>query len=125
MSKAIDLLFHDPSLEDAEDTQKLSAILQRIVDMAAARGVSIQIELDEDGIHVPDLFRQKTHKNGKAGDGVEVLRQVCAVADEFKLVTHIEYMADEPKLGELYSSCGFKPYANHDDPIINMRRSPG
>src|SRR5690606_18831326 len=93
----IEPYFPDPSIRGAAREVRLSAALQRIVDAAAVRGVSIQLELDEECIHVSELYRDKGHINSEAGGGLKTLRQVCRVADQFGKAVDIEYMADEPK----------------------------
>lgn len=94
--------------------------LMQIAKTAKLWGVSILIEYDGDCIHIEDLYRHKTHRLSMAGDGMGVVRQVCQVADHFGLPMEIEYMPDEPKLGELYGSVGFKEYERGT--VVAMRR---
>ena len=94
----VQLLFHDPSLKGKDEDIKIRYILQRIVDAAYVIGVSIQIEFEENIIHVPDLYRHRDHKGSNPGDGLKVLNQVCEVADHFGLTVETVPYAQTAKM---------------------------
>lgn len=102
---------------------KILLALTRIAETAKVWGVSITLDYDGESIHIPDLYRHKSHGASKPGDGMGVVRQVLHIGDMFSLPVEIEHMADEPKLGELYSRLGFEVYADGD--VVGMRRKPG
>lgn len=110
--------------------ERLSVALQaemgQLMTAAAQMGVSVFIEIDDDGtrpiIHIPDLARDRSNASTK-GAGGRVLAMINALADLYGAKVEIEHMADEPSLGVYYARFGFVPTGCAGD-IINLHRLP-
>lgn len=98
-------------------------IIQMVKDYGKMHGVSISIEADNEIFHVNDLGREDRNDPSSKGFGLKTLQLLQAYAMTVGYNIEIEHMNDEPKLGELYGSLGFKTYhVGHD--ITSMRWRP-
>lgn len=98
-----------------------TGIIAEVEAYAAAHGVGINIELDEgdSSFHVPDIGRNDVTDPTSKGYGLKTLALLIERARSIGYSVDIEYMADEPRLGELYESLGFREYSRGE--IVALR----
>lgn len=115
------MIISDPSAAIADE-------LDDLIEWAAAQGVTLGIELDDDGvlIHLGTLDRDTADASTK-GAGRRVMDRLCGIADRHGLMIETDHMADEPGLGTYYGSFGFVGYdmPGGYDHLRSMRRHPG
>lgn len=112
----------------SEPSAAIADELDEMAEWAGNIGVSIEVELDDDGesVHLAGLGRNLADPSTK-GSGRRAMERLCAIADRHGLVIDTEYMTDAPALGPYYGSLGFEAV---DMPggyphLQSMRRHPG
>ena len=99
----------------------IEAEVVHITGWAKTLGVSVHVEIDDDGnLFMSDLGRDLDDPSTK-GNGAIVIGRLCEVADAYGLVFDTSHMSDEPDLTRYYARFGF---AVDGSPglITNLRR---